>query len=88
MTTPADELAAAARRLHPSSPTVAHHTVAVRLHPAVIEALEELLDATAEWAREYPEMAHDHNRPACDDYACDVMGRSIALARAVNGGAA
>lgn len=83
---PADELAAAARFLRPSSPTVASHTVAVRLHPAVVEALEELLNATAEWAREYPEMAHDHGRPACDDYACDVMGRSINLARLINGG--
>jgi len=83
--TPADELAAAARRLHPSSQTVAAHTVAVHLHPSVVEALEELLAATAEWAREYPEMAHDHDRPACEDYACDVMGRGIALARAING---
>lgn len=83
---PADELAAAARLLHPSSPTVASHTVAIHLHPAVVEALEGLLTATAEWAREYPEMAHDHDRPACEDYACDVMGRSIALARQINGG--
>lgn len=83
---PADELRTAANKLRPSSPAVAAHTVAIRVHPAVSEALKELLDATAAWAREYPEMAHDHDRPACEDYACDVMGRSIALARAINGG--
>jgi lipopolysaccharide biosynthesis protein len=83
--TPAEEINAAARRLRPSSQTVAHHTVAVRLHPAVVEALAELLAATGEWAREYPEMAHDHDRPACEDYACDVMGRSINLARTILG---
>lgn len=82
--TPADQLTAAARRLRPSSQTVAHHTVTVHLHPAVVEALAELLDATGEWARAYPEMAHDHDRPACEDYACDVMGRALAVARAVN----
>lgn len=85
--TPAEELRSAARRLTPSSPAVAHHTVAVQLHPSVVDALEQLLNATSEWARQYPEMAHDHDRPACEDYACDVMGRSIALARAINGGA-
>lgn len=83
---PADELRTAARRLRPSSQTVAQHTIAVRLHPAVIEAIEQLLDATAEWAREYPEMAHDHDRPACEDYACDVMGRALAVARQINTG--
>lgn len=86
MTTAADELRAAVRRLNPSSPTVAQHTVAVRLAPAVTEAVAQLLDTFTEWAREYPEMAHDHDRPACDDYACDVMGSALALARAINGG--
>jgi hypothetical protein len=54
------------------------------MHPGVGKALTELLDAAADMAGAYPEMAHDHDRPACDDYACDVMGRSIALARTLN----
>lgn len=56
------------------------------IHPGVGLALGELLDAAAGLARAYPEMAHDHDRPACDDYTCDVMGRALALARAINGG--
>ena len=83
--TPADELRAAAVRLRPSSPSVAEHTVAVRLHPAIVEALEELLDAAAKMAREYPDLAREHDRPTCDDYACDVMGHALAVARAVLG---
>lgn len=54
--------------------------------PPVALALADWLDATATWARAYPEMAHDHDRGACDDYACDVMGRALTAARAVNGG--
>jgi hypothetical protein len=55
------------------------------MHPGVGIALAEWMDAMAVWAREYPEMAHDHDRPACEDYACDVMGRGIALARQILG---
>ncbi|MFF7190537.1 hypothetical protein ACFZAR_36200 [Streptomyces sp. NPDC008222] len=79
-TTPADEFAAAVRKLRPFGQT-GEPLVSVQLSPAAVERVAELLDAFAEWAREYPEMAHDHDRPACDDYACDVMGRGIALAR-------
>ena len=86
MSTPADELKAAVRKLRPSSPTVATHTVAVRLHPAVVEAVAELLEAAEDMAHDYPDLARDHDRPTCDDYACDVMGRAIAVARAINGG--
>ena len=78
--TAADDFAAAARKLRPLGQT-GEPLVSVQLSPSAVEGVAALLDAFAEWAREYPEMAHDHDRPACDDYACDVMGRGIALAR-------
>ena len=49
------------------------------------EATAALLDSAAELAANYPELACDHDRPACDDYTCDLMGRALALARAING---
>ncbi|MFJ3923049.1 hypothetical protein [Streptomyces sp. NPDC090022] len=55
------------------------------MHPGVGTSLAELLAATADFAAAYPEMAHDHDRPACDDYACDVMGRALAVARTILG---
>jgi hypothetical protein len=55
------------------------------MHPTVGAALADWLDAMAVWAREYPEMAHDHDRPACEEYACDVMGSGIAFARQILG---
>lgn len=79
-TAPAEAFAAAVRKLRPYGQT-GEPLVTVQLAPAAVEGIAELLDAFAEWAREYPEMAHDHDRPACEDYACDVMGRGIALAR-------
>lgn len=82
---PDDEFRAAARILRPLGKT-GEPLVTVQLAPAAVEGIAELLDAFAEWAREYPEMAHDHDRPACDDYACDVMGRGIGLARLLHGG--
>jgi hypothetical protein len=73
MTTPADELHTAA--------------TAMRAFPGrAAEPLAQLLDAAAELATAYPDLARDHDRHACDDYACDVMGRSIDLARAINDG--
>ncbi|MFE7233957.1 hypothetical protein ACFVAF_25470 [Streptomyces sp. NPDC057596] len=77
MPTPAEEFESAEERVRMGDS---------RIDIALRGPLRDWLDAMAEWAREYPEMAHDHDRPACDDYACDVMGRSIALARAINGG--
>jgi hypothetical protein len=44
---PADELRAAAAKLRPSSPAVAAHTVAVRVTPAVVDALAAWLEETA-----------------------------------------
>jgi hypothetical protein len=73
MTTPADELHTAAAEMR-------------RWPGPAAEPLDQLLDALTDLAREYPQLAHDHNRPACDDYACDVMGRAITLARAINAG--
>jgi len=55
------------------------------LHPGVGAALADWLDTAADMADAYPEMAHDHDRPACDDYACDVMGRAVDLARQLLG---
>lgn len=55
------------------------------MHPGVGLALADWLDAAADMAQAYPELAHDHDRPACDDYACDVMGRAIETARTLLG---
>lgn len=74
MTTAADELRTAAAEMR-------------RWPGSAAEPLAHLLDATANFAADYPEMARDHDRKTCDDYACDVMGRGIALARAINAGA-
>ncbi|MFE9855531.1 hypothetical protein [Streptomyces sp. NPDC005780] len=48
-------------------------------------ALADWLGAAARMAAAYPEMAHDHDRPACEDYACDVMGAALVVARQVLG---
>ena len=71
--TPADELRAAATTMR-------------GFHGRASEPLAQLLDAAADLATAYPELAHDHDRPACDDYTCDLMGRAIDAARAINGG--
>lgn len=70
--TPAEELATAATEMR-------------RWPGRAAKPLAELLDATADFAAAYPEMAHDHDRHTCDDYACTVMGRALATARAING---
>ena len=77
MTTAADEFAAAEERVRMGDP---------RIDVALRGPLRAWLDAMAEWARAYPEMAHDHDRPACDDYACDAMGEALAVARLINTG--
>ena len=53
------------------------------MHPGIGAALADWLGAAADMAKAYPEMAHDHDRPACDDYACDLMSRAITLARQI-----
>lgn len=50
MTTPAEDLRAAAQILRPSSPAVAAHTVAVRIPVHAADALADWLEAAAEEA--------------------------------------
>jgi hypothetical protein len=83
--TPADELRAAASKLGPSSPAVAAHTVAVRLHPDVVAALADLLVAVSynphDETMDDPETdRHDH----CDRTVC-IPAAALAAARLING---
>ncbi|MFK0124922.1 hypothetical protein ACIQSP_16595 [Streptomyces nigra] len=64
--------------------TPEHAAYIAAMHPGVGTALADSLDSAAELAASYPDLAREHDRAACDDYACDLMGRSLALARAVN----
>ena len=79
---PADELRAAAAKLRPSSPAVAAHTVAVRVTPAVADALAELLDTEASVAddmrRQSPEFT--------EEQIAGLVHGPLAVARAINGG--
>lgn len=70
MSTPADELRAAAQKLRPSSPAVAAHTEWVKIRPAAAEALADWLDE---------ELAQLEN----DDFPA-IHERSLAVARAIN----
>ncbi|MFF4479485.1 hypothetical protein ACFY1A_21035 [Streptomyces sp. NPDC001520] len=58
-----------------------------RLSPAngLHRTLAGLLDTAGAMAKEYPELAHDHDREACDDYACALMGATLAVARQILG---
>jgi hypothetical protein len=81
--TPADELRAAAAKLRPSSPAVAAHTVAVRLHPDVAEALADVLvaisyDADDQSLNEPGSERHDH----CDRTVC-VPAAALMAARVI-----
>jgi hypothetical protein len=82
---PAEELRAAAAKLHPSSPAVAAHTVAVRLHPDVVSALADLLAAVANDPDD-PSL----NEPGsarhggCDRTTCPAAA-ALAAARVING---
>lgn len=71
--TPADELRAAAARLRPSSPSVASHAVAVRLHPNVATELAELLTAEIDYLADRA-VAHPTH-----------LTRALAVARAILG---
>ncbi len=75
-TNPADEIRAAATALRPSSPSVAAHTVAVRLAPAVADLLADWLDLEAAHRA-----AVDVGQPLGERDAA-----ALALARAINGG--
>jgi hypothetical protein len=83
MTTPADELRAAAAKLAPSSPAVADHTVAVRLHPDVINALADLLVAVSYSPDDESLNEPDSERHnACDRTVC-VPAAALAASRAL-----
>ena len=71
--TPTDELIAAAARMRRHSGPAA-------------EPIAALLDAAALLATNYPDLARNHDRATCDDYACDIMGAAITAARAILGG--
>lgn len=83
---PADELRAAATRL-------GEHTWigALTVSPAGAgllrgrEPLVTLLDNAASMVDVWPELGDDHDREACDDYACDLIGAALDVARAING---
>ncbi|WP_338683886.1 hypothetical protein QD712_25680 [Streptomyces acidiscabies] len=55
------------------------------MHPGVGLALGELLVAASLLVAGYPELGDDHDREACDDFACDVIGRTLTLARQILG---
>ncbi|MEU7293348.1 hypothetical protein AB0A76_09110 [Streptomyces exfoliatus] len=44
-----------------------------------------LLDAAAALVDAYPELGDDHDREACDDYACDLVAATLAVARQILG---
>jgi hypothetical protein len=73
--TPAEQLRAAAARLHPSSPSVASHTVAVRLAPEVVDALADWLAAEAARLTKFTH----------PDWQGTVAPHALAVARAVLG---
>lgn len=96
MTTPADELRAAAATLRPSSPAVAAHTIAVRVTPAVTDALADWLEETAEShdaaviaARQV--WGNEAEGAEALEWLTTGPGRvapqALAVARAINGGA-
>lgn len=92
MTTPADEISAAADKLRPSSPAVATHTVAVRLHPDVTNALAKLLREIAALHEPTTCQKHESCGPlGCDwcgdeDWPCNDIRNALAVARAINTG--
>ncbi|MFC7929146.1 hypothetical protein [Streptomyces cinereoruber] len=117
MTTPAEELRAAAQKLRETvaaaSPgpwtvndwgnvqTARHEEVAevwplqskpdanaayiALMGPDVGQHLADLLGSAVSFLADYPDLGIDHDRQACDDYACDLVGHALAVARALNG---
>lgn len=88
MTTPADELRAAAKLLRERAAVGAY--TGTRAGAALLRAhqpLRTLCDAAAAMVDVYPELGDDHDREGCDDYACDLIGATLAVARAINGDA-
>lgn len=73
---PADELRAAEERVRMGDQ---------RIDISLRGELRTLLDTTAAMVDVWPELGDDHDREACDDYACDLIGAALAVARAING---
>lgn len=74
MTTPADELRAAAGKLRTLPGPAASPTA-------------DWLDTTADHVDAQPEYGDEHDRTVCNNYACDTIGHALAVARAINGDA-
>lgn len=55
------------------------------MHPGVGHATVTLLDTAAAMVDIWPELGDDHDREACDDYACDLIAAALAVARAITG---
>ena len=51
------------------------------LHPQVCLAVAASWRQMAEFAREYDEMAADHDRSVCEDFTCEAMGLAIESAK-------
>lgn len=51
------------------------------MHPQVCLAVATSWRQMAEFAREYDEMAADHDRAKCEDYTCEAMGCAIESAK-------
>ncbi|MFB7866976.1 hypothetical protein [Streptomyces sp. NPDC056069] len=83
---PADTLRAAGARLQSS------HFVGVRAKTGNVAALlraraeiAHLLDVASDMVTAYPQMGDAHDRQVCDDFACDLVGRALTVARAILG---
>lgn len=82
MSKSAEELRLAAARLRPSSPSVAEHTVAVRLHPDVATALADWLEFQAAMDERF--LALVDGAPSMDDATWDGKPHpALVVARAL-----
>lgn len=77
-TTPADELRAAEERVR-----MGDRRIDISLRGQVTE----LFKTAADMVTAYPQMGDAHDRQVCDDFACDLVGHALAVARVLNGGA-
>lgn len=90
MSTPADELKAAAEKLRPSSPAVTEHTEWALICPAAADALADWLDSTS--GLHEPQLCDKHEGCAplgcqwCgdEDFPCTDMRHALAVARQIN----
>ncbi|MFE3123705.1 hypothetical protein ACFXHD_09820 [Streptomyces hydrogenans] len=73
---PADELRAAEKRAHAGD-----WRFGLGLHAPIAA----LLGTAADMVTAYPQMGDAHDRQICDDFACDLVGAALAVARAITG---